>query len=232
MNIAILDNETHCAEDLKKLCATWAENNTILLRIDSYRSPKVFLAMDTNALDLVFLDIQLEHEQNGVDVAHHLRQGEFRGELVFLTAFSQYVFEGYDVSALNYLLKPPSYEQVEKCLDHLAAKYYGNKYTFRHKKSVFQIPFSDILYFSSANHRTHIVTKTEVYTQPESIKSILSHLPKQFLPCHRTAIINMDEVQMLNGRDLHLSNGDIVPVSQKHIEDIREAFLTLMNKMR
>lgn len=169
---------------------------------------------------------------DGVTAAHQLRERGFDGELVFLTAFSEYVFQGYDVRALNYLLKPPSYMQIEKCLDHIAAKLHEERYTFRYQGSIFQVPYSKILYISSANHYSQIITTEGALKQMEPMRNIHAYLPGQFLFCHRTTIINMDHVLMLKGRDLILSNEETIPVSQKYLQEIRSALLACAERMR
>lgn len=57
------------------------------------------------ATDVYFLDISLK-EENGVDIAKKLRAHNYKGHIIFLTGFQEYVFEGYSVRALDYLLKP------------------------------------------------------------------------------------------------------------------------------
>ena len=73
--------------------------------------------MDRHAgeLDLVFLDIELEGT-NGMDTARALREADQSLQLVFVTGYSDYVFDGYEVGALGYLLKPAGAEELEKVL--------------------------------------------------------------------------------------------------------------------
>ena len=66
-------------------------------------------------LDLVFLDIEMEGT-NGMDTARALREADQSLQLVFVTGYSDYVFDGYEVGALGYLLKPAGAEELEKVL--------------------------------------------------------------------------------------------------------------------
>lgn len=209
----------------------WSEENRTILDVVSFDCGELFLHSEIDSIALVFLDIQMSG-LDGVETAHQLRENGFTGELVFLTGFSEYVFQGYDVRAFNYLLKPPSYTQIAKCVDYVAEKLHEQRYTFRYRGSVIQIPYSKILYFSSANHYTNIVTTEDKLKQLEPMRSIHAYLPSQFLFCHRTIIINMDHVVMLKGRDLLLSNEETIPVSQKHLADVRLALLTYVESMR
>lgn len=231
MKIAIVENEVAHCEYLQNLLLQWSEENRTILDVVTFTCGESVLQSALDSVALVFLDIQMSG-MDGVETAHQMREYGFTGELVFLTAFSEYVFQGYDVRAFNYLLKPPSYIQIAKCLDYVAEKLHEQRYTFRYRGSVLQVPYSKILYFSSANHYTHIVTTDEVLKQLEPMRSIHAYLPSQFLFCHRTIIINMDHVLMLSGKELLLSNNETIPVSQKYLADVREILLSYAESMR
>lgn len=231
MKIAIVENELAHCDYLQNLLQLWSEEHRTIMDVGVFESAEEFLSSMVDAYHLVFLDIQMDGI-DGVTAAHQLRDRGFRGELVFLTAFSEYVFQGYDVRAFNYLLKPPSLAQITTCLDYVSGKLHEERYTFRYRGSVLQVPYSKILYFSSANHYTQIVTTEEVYKQMEPMRNIHTYLPSQFLFCHRTVIINIDHVVMLRGRDLILSNEDTIPVGQKYLPDIRSALLSYAESMR
>ena len=146
---------------------------------------------------------------DGVAAAHQLRGLGFQGQIIFLTASPEYVFDGYDVQALNYLLKPVAYDKIIRSLDYVEKMLNDDNYTFRHRGAVVRIPYSKIICFSSANHYTKIVTTEGNYNQLESIRTIFSHLPDRFHFCHRTVIVNIEHITMLNGRELALSNSEI-----------------------
>ncbi|MCD8076754.1 MAG: response regulator [Lachnospiraceae bacterium] len=69
--------------------------------------------------DIYFLDIQLG-DMLGLDIAKDLRSHGYQGVIIFLTVFREYVFHGYEVHAMNYLLKPVKEESLYLCLDEVA----------------------------------------------------------------------------------------------------------------
>lgn len=231
MKFAIVENESLHAENLQKLLQRWSREHQTMLDIELFPSGEVFLSSRVDSFDLVFMDIQLDGV-DGIAAAHQIREQGFEGQLVFLTAFSEYVFDGYEVQALNYLLKPVSYDRVAKCIDYVVRKLYDDHYTFRDHESVIQIAYSRIIYFSSANHYTQIITTEGTFRQMGSIQSVFSHLPSRFLFCHRTVIVNMEHVARLKGRDLILSNNATVPVSLTYLQGIRSALLSYADSMR
>lgn len=81
----------------------------------------------------------------------------YHGIIVFLTAFRGYVFRGYEVRALNYLLKPVKENTLFLCLDEIAKELSNNTYIYRNKREIVSIPYTDILTFSSRLHYVDIL---------------------------------------------------------------------------
>jgi DNA-binding LytR/AlgR family response regulator len=231
LKLAIVENEAAQAAYLQSQLKQWSLEHQTLLDVQQYPSSETFFSSRFLEFDLVFLDIQLDG-MDGLATAHRLRDQGFSGEIVFLTAFSEYVFDGYEVQALNYLLKPVTYPKVAKCLEYMVRKLDDDHYTFRYNKAIMQIPYSQIIYFSSANHHTQIVTTEGIYRQLEPMRNIFSYLPSRFLFCHRTVIVNMEHILTLKGRELILTNQAIVPVSHTYLPGIRSALLTYADSMR
>ena len=109
INITILeDNESDfitLSDSIKK----WAANTGILINIIWLNSYKKFIkSLPTLKCDLFFSDIELNCNNSftGIDACKQLRESGYTGIIIFLTAFKEYVFDGYDVQAFNYLLKP------------------------------------------------------------------------------------------------------------------------------
>lgn len=231
MKVAIVEDEAPHAEALQDLLRKWSGEHQALIDVALFNSGESFLNACGDPFDLVFMDIQMDRI-DGISAARQLRKQSFSGQLVFLTSFSEYVFDGYEVQALNYLMKPVSYEKIAKCMDYVDQKLHDDHYTFRDHDSVTRISFSKIVCFSSADHYTQIITTEGNFRQRESLQIVFSHLPSRFLFCHRTIIVNMEHVVKLKRRELSLSNGVIVPISQTYLQDVRSALLSYADMMR
>lgn len=119
IQIAIIENEISHTSYLLELLKEWEKNHpNISLLVDTFTSGQPLLEKKEIIYDLIFLDIELD-DLSGLDIAHILRDRKFSGELVFLTSHQEYVFSGYDVKALNYLLKPIAYEKLSSILSFI-----------------------------------------------------------------------------------------------------------------
>lgn len=224
IHIGIIEDEVFYKEQLIEQLDKWALENSREIMYHTETSGEDFLSRLPKQLDILFLDIQLTGI-NGVELAQHLRDKHYSYEIVFLTAFREYVFEGYQVRALNYLLKPVSYIDIKKCMNVILEQLKVEHYIFRSRQTIYKIPYSNILYFTSCKHYAEIVTTEMTYHHLEALKNILIHLPPQFMQCHRTTIVNVQHIQCINGTLITMSNGATLPVSKTYLESIRNGIL-------
>ena len=130
-NITIIEDNPQEKERLLKALHIWEETNKLPLHIHDYANGEAYLEEhDTDEDHLYILDIQLSG-MTGIDVAKKMRARGFDGAILFLTAFREYVFDGYDVRAMHYLLKPVVQEALDKCLDDILQQLKGNYFIFR-----------------------------------------------------------------------------------------------------
>ena len=80
-----------------------------------------------------------------METAVRLRKENYSGDLIFLTAFREYVFEGYNVQAFNFLLKPIDQKILEQVLSALILKYSPECYILKNKQQIQALPYSKIL---------------------------------------------------------------------------------------
>lgn len=237
LSITILEDEKSFSEQLKQLLKKWGNENHISLSIHHFFCGESFLEYNYEENELFFLDIDLK-TMNGMDIAKKLRKDGFRGNIIFLTAFSEYVFEGYTVQALNYLLKPLNYEKLKKCLQPVIKDLEDTFHIYKSKTTTIKIPYHKILAFTSYRHYVDILTQipespenhcTKLFRQKISLKNLLQQLPSEFIRCHRTVIININKVMTLTNKEVILSDGSVFPVSESYLKNIQDAFSELLD---
>ncbi|MCI7097763.1 MAG: LytTR family DNA-binding domain-containing protein [Lachnospiraceae bacterium] len=233
LNCCILENELIYIDHLMKLLRQWQNETGCDLSVDTLCSAsELYEAISQKHYDILFIDIVLNNGENGIDVAKKLRSESYSGDLVFLTNFQDYVFEGYPVHALDYLIKPASYEKIRHCMNQVLEKLSGNCFFYRIRDSVLQIPYQNILYFSSRNHSTDIITTQKCYPVPQTLRNLLKILPEQFVQCHRTVIVNLTHIEFMNNTEILLSNQERIPIGRTYLKKLQQDIISLMQERR
>lgn len=225
MKLSIVEDEPLSAQRLINCINLWEKN--VHIKVEQYicTSVRGVLLDKLLASNIVFLDIKLKDTLNGIDLAKQLRTLHYSGEIVFLTAYHEYVLEGYRVHAMDYLLKPVMLTDVERCLSTVSDKLKSEYYLLQNQQVVMKMPYYDILYFSSDKHYVDIICTDQTYHQLAALKNIIPTLPSQFLQCHRTVVLNIQHIHCINKNDITMSNGDVLPVSKTYLQQIRHAFI-------
>ena len=181
--------------------------------------------LDKHSVDLVFLDIHMP-DIDGFATKDLLTEGV---KVIFTTAFREYALKGFEVDALDYMLKPISYDRflqgikkykalrVITDIAHLKT----SEFLFvRADRKMQKINLSDILYVESMSDYIKIYTARGCIVTRETIKNIETKLPKQkFLRCHRSYIIALDKMDAYTNEHIEI-NGTTLPISRSYKTDV------------
>ena len=227
MRIAICeDNDIHL-DILEHLLTRYFSERPIHFELVPYQYGMNFLYdMEEGAyFDMAFLDIYME-DTMGNQIAHKLRAMGYQGEIVFLTASSDFAIEGYDVDASGYLLKPLDYGKLEMVMDRITRNIAPSTYQIRHRTTVTKLAYHEILYIESNNSKCILHTESgESYTVYKTLNTIEKELgDRRFLRCHQSFLVNMDHIKQI-GKQFLLSNGDYVPIRQRGVKAVRQAYM-------
>ena len=221
--IAIVEDQATASETLTDHLDTWAKERGHQISCHVYSSgEELFAAEDIiKKADIFFLDIRLSLEDdpaimNGIQIAQNLRAKGFDGEIIFLTAFTEYVFQGYEVRAFHYLLKPVSFEPLMRCMDALTKDHSNQCYIFNDYKEILK------------------TQKTEIRAQLNdfTLNTIAGYLPDCFIRCHRSNIVNMKHIYKIEGTTISLSNHLTLQIGRSYLNDVRKAFMAFAVRMR
>ena len=228
MKITILEDSVIESERLKNGIRKYGQQYDWDIEIDEYESGEEYFSKNSEGTTIqasaFFLDIQMG-QMNGIEVAKRLRESGYQGIIVFLTAFREYVFRGYEVRALNYLLKPVKENTLFLCLDEIAKELSNNTYIYRNKQEIVSIPYADILTFSSRLHYVDILTVDgKCYEQMSTLNKIIVHLPSEFIRTHRSYIVNMAHIYRITSGTIELSNHLTTQIARSYSKDVISAF--------
>lgn len=228
MKIVILEDNRIEYERIKQSLEDWVENYDIELSLLHFENAESFFNDPQNYspnIDLFLLDIEMGN-MNGIEAAKRLRLLDYKGDIIFLTAFKDFVFEGYNVHAFNYLLKPLNNDIFFRCLSEIEKKRHSNCYIYRNKQQItVSIPYHEIISFSVNRHYVDITTTKTVYTQYNNLNTIINSLPRQFVQVHRSYIINLSHVFKFSQNKIHLSNGSTVEVGRTYLKNFKTQYL-------
>jgi DNA-binding LytR/AlgR family response regulator len=179
-------------------------------------------------VDLLFIDIQM-HEFNGIEVYKNLPTKPL---VIFTTAFSEYAVEGFEVNAVDYLLKPYSYERFYKAAKKAYELFKASRpleesrfISVRSNYSLVKIKIDDIMLIESFDDYLNICLKDKkVYVVRMTMTKILEELPgDEFVRIHRSYIVPLKRIQTVRNKTVYLCDKKI-PVGSKYKKEFFEKF--------
>ena len=221
--IAIVEDENLQAEYIMMLINKWSKQYDAIIQLDAYKNAEEFLFKMEDGLgyDLLLLDIQLD-KMSGISLAKHLRDINDDVKIIFTTAIKDYVFDGYDLDAVNYLIKPIKYDKLTKSLNKVYAMLSDNEdYIIIDNIKYFT---SKILYFEAIGHNTKCVCMADEYMLKINITRLENTLSDLFYKCHRSYIVNIHKVKQIKRQDIIMDNGIIVPLSRGNVSTMNKRF--------
>lgn len=225
IEIAVCDDEEIIREQIRQL----VKRNVPDCHIELYAAGEELLA-EERTFDLVFLDIQMEG-LNGMETARALRAKCRETLFIFITGFTEYVFEAFDVSAFHYLIKPLEEEKLKEVLDRALAeikrrKVQEKKQLLIHTRSrSVNLEQGDILYLESRGKKVEIHTLQETIEVYASISKLGEELGSGFYRCHRGYLVNMAYIAEYRTDLIRLSNGEEVYLAKEKYQPFVKAYM-------
>lgn len=229
INIAIVDDEKVQTELLKRYVQNWAVGKNIIVSAEDFPSAESFefsWSMDKK-YSIILLDIQMKG-QNGMMLAKKIRLEDEKITIIFITAITDYISEGYDVDALNYLIKPIKENKLYACLDKAVLKMpKEDKYILLDTEEGTQkISENDIIYIEAFAHFIEINTVKGKYSARKNISSMEKELDENlFVRCHRSCIVGLRFIKKITNNELELDNGQTIPISRRQYLNTNMAFI-------
>ncbi|MCO5235333.1 MAG: LytTR family DNA-binding domain-containing protein [Chitinophagaceae bacterium] len=213
-----IDDEPLALEVIKQYCRR--QNDIRLLQ--AFDNAIVGLEyINLHPPDILFVDIDMP-DMNGLDLVSRIQSKPI---IIFTTAYKEFAVKGFDLEAVDYLLKPFSYERFEKAV-RKATLYYKTRHDNAGSDHIFvyseyrmvKIDLDNIIYIESLDDyiKIHLSTGKPVMTLM-SLKKISADIPAgQFMRIHRSYIVSTSFISSLSGRKIILTNGTTLPVSERY----------------
>ncbi len=227
LTLAICEDSEQQSAELRRLLGEWSSDKPFALIIDEYISAESFLfSYPEKPCDLLLLDIEMGGI-NGMELAVKLRERADMLPILFITGYSEYMNQGYEVEALHYLLKPVDKEKLFNVLDRYVKKRLPeNEILLRTEKGVRRVSSDTVSYCEAMGKRTlvHIFGGQCVECEL-GIGELKKTLTYEFVFCHRSYIVNLRFVKSIGKAELTLDSGKTVPVSRRLYNELIEKFI-------
>lgn len=233
VKIAVCDDEQSVVAKIDTYLDQIQKDLGVTFRVFYFSSGEELLQDMPRDVRILLLDIQMGGI-SGLEAAKQLRREGADFYLFFITSNVQYALEGYEVHAYAFLQKPPQYVQLKAQLKNVLRKIRNEPsdlLRLKTKNAVHVIDCKKLLYAEVYGHSTYLVFEDRdrlsfnmsLDTLEESLRS------HGFFRCHKSYLVNLQKVSSINGNDVKVTNGDIIPLS-KHRKN--EFLLSLQDLMR
>lgn len=225
--VAICDDCVQDAEFVQNILSKWAAERELNIQTECFPSAESFLFRyaEDKAWDILLLDIEMG-AMDGVTMAKQVRKENEAVQIVFITGYSDYIAEGYEVSALHYLMKPVNESKLLEVLNRALEKRKQEERCLNLELSgeMVRIPFYEISYLDVHQNYITIHCKKE-YTLKRSLSSIEKELDDRFCRVGRTMIVNLKFIQRVTKTDVYLSDGAVLPLPRGAYEPLNRAII-------
>ncbi len=221
-----IDDEPPAIELIKEYVSRFPELQ-LLQTFDDAISGAEFLR--NNPVDLLFIDINMP-DINGIDLVRSLDK---KPMVIFTTAYKKFAYEGFELDALDYLLKPIDFNRFSKAINKIIEYYNYKKSTgkgtnehlfVRSEYRVIKINLDDIVYIESLEDyiKIHIMNAKPILTLMP-LKKVLEKLPaEKFKRIHRSYIVSVNKVRSVLNKKVQLISSVELPVSESYLGFIDE----------
>jgi DNA-binding LytR/AlgR family response regulator len=231
INAIIIDDEPLARKGLKEYIA----DIDFLNLLGEFEHPlKAMELLSNGEVQLIFLDIQMP-KITGIDFFKSLRQSP---PVIFTTAYPQYALDGFELNALDYLVKPISFDRFLKSAMKVKEYYeLRQQNTLQHADQVqtdffikadnqlVRIALNELLFVEALQNYVCIYTTDKKYISYLTMRSVEEYLPSiQFMKTHKSFIVNAAKIDAIEGNEIRIGTHRI-PISRSEKEEVMEQLL-------
>ncbi|WP_303917076.1 LytTR family DNA-binding domain-containing protein [Subdoligranulum variabile] len=225
--VAICDDAAADRDYLQTLVKRWAADRGHRVELTFYPSAESFLFRyaEDKDVQILLLDIEMG-PMDGVSLARTLRKENDAMQIVFITGYSDYIADGYEVEALHYLMKPVKEEKLFAVLDRAVEKLHSNQRTLLLELpgEVVRLPVYQIRSAEVQGNYVTIHAKTDC-TVKMTLSELEAQLDDNFFRLGRSALVNLGCVARVSKTAVTLNDGTVLPLPRGAYERINRAII-------
>ena len=227
MKVAIVDDELEMRQIMTDYVNRFGKEAGIELETVTFESGEKFLRDYKMIYDIIIFDIDMPGI-NGIDTARKLRETDTNVTIIFVTNIAQYAINGYEVDAVDYILKPVSYYDFSMKFHRTVAK------AAQKKEHIIKVETAEgtrklrlpaLVYVEVLSHYLYFHTTKRDYRSRGNISDVEKELEKyNFVRIHRSYIVNLKYVNKVLSKEVTVGD-KVLPVSRNYKENLKEEYL-------
>lgn len=230
LKIAICDDNPADIRYVSGLVRSWAGERPLQAGvpvIQTFPSAEAFLFQfaEQKDYDILLVDVEMGG-MDGVSMAKTVRKENRLVQIVFITGYLEYIAEGYEVSALHYLLKPVQEEKLFQVLDRAVENLKKNERVLTlmlHAETV-RIPFHEIRYLEVQSNYVTVHAAADIRVK-KTLTEFEQELDERFYRMGRSYMINLSFIRKVTKTEVHLSDGTVLPLPRGQYEALNRAII-------
>ena len=221
INCLIIDDELSSQRVLQHFVS---ETEVLVLKATCNNTAEAFKYLQLEGhIDLLFLDINMP-KQSGLDFYKTLKNPP---DVIFTTAYPQYAVDGFEVNAIDYLLKPIAYDRfltaINKVLSQETSTTTDKTFIIlKENKALYKVFYKDIQYIEAYGDYVKVHTKEKTITTHSTFSKFIADLPSYFLRTHKSFSVNLNKLNHLSGNQITI-NTHIIPIGKTYKASVLKA---------
>jgi DNA-binding LytR/AlgR family response regulator len=227
--VALCEDEKIFAETHEEICRDILGRMNIEFNVTVFGSGGEFLADfadNGHRYNLILLDIVMDG-LNGMETAKRIRAADKDVDIVFITSSPDYVFSGYDVRALHYLIKPVDAGILERLIKSVyEEKYRSHYFLLKSGAQNLRIAVKDVISLEAFGRKVEITTADGMFQYAGKLTELLGELPDgYFVRCHQSCAVSIGKIREIDRFEAVAVNGKRIPISRQYFKAVQAALL-------
>lgn len=226
MNIAICEDEKEFAKRLSEGIERFFSEKETKVCFDFYESGEELLSEQNSEPDIIFLDINLGADSDGMTVAAALREKGVTAPVIFVTSLENRAVDGYDVGAYGFIVKKNLDEKLPRILNKLWQEHFCRKTLAVCGKDFTELIHIDaILSVQSEGRGSIIVTEKVSFNDTRPIGKLSELLGEDFVETHKSVFVNIAKIKRINTDTVTLCDDSAIPLSRRNRKTVMLAVM-------
>ena len=229
MRIALCDWDRKFVETVKNMIYIYAEHFRIDIVADCYDSGETLTSSGIN-YNMIFLGYRL-NGINGMKTAENIRRSNSDTAIIFVSEYTDFVFEAFKVTPYRFLIKPLSRNTLFETLNDYF-KRYGTDYPLwlRCGEDTVCLNTNEIYFLEADNKHCFVHLKGEILSCNRTMARVFGVLPKNhFSKINRAFVVNLNFVEKYNNEQIFLKNGQSIHISRNYLKAFKDEYRRFSN---